>query len=92
MGQLAQGRIQGLAITHGLLVTAVLMVVPILMVVASVTLPDRVNRRANLVAATGLFLVDLVGLPSYTSASASFLIVVGLALNALTVWYAWRWR
>jgi hypothetical protein len=30
-------------------------------------------------------------LPIYPSAYDKFLIIVGLVLNALTVWYAWKW-
>jgi hypothetical protein len=30
-------------------------------------------------------------LPTYPSAYDKFLIVVGLAFNLLTVWYAWKW-
>jgi len=34
---------------------------------------------------------DIIGIPSYTSAYAIFLIIVGLVFNELTVWYAWKW-
>lgn len=38
-----------------------------------------------------LFYLYLIGLPTYPSAYDKFLVVVGLVLNVLTVWYAWRW-
>ncbi len=70
---------------------AVLMLIPILMVVLSLILPQPVNRWVNIIAAIFLFLFNLVGLPTYPSAYDKFLIVVGLAFNSLTVWYAWNW-
>jgi hypothetical protein len=70
---------------------AVLMLIPIVMVVLSLILPQPVNRWVNIIAASFLFLFNLVGLPTYPSAYDKFLIVVGLVFNALTVWYAWNW-
>jgi hypothetical protein len=87
------GETEGMQITHELLlVSAIIMVIPIFMVLLSLTLPYKANRWANIVS--GIFFIgfDLVGLPTYTSAYAVFLIIVGLAFNALTVWYAWKWR
>jgi hypothetical protein len=90
---LIAGETEGLQITHELLlVSAVVMLIPIFMVFLSVTLPYKANRWANIIF--GLFFIgfDLVGLPTYTSAYAVLLILVGLLFNALTVWYAWKWR
>ena len=87
------GETEGMQITHELLlVSAIIMVIPIFMVLLSLTLPYKANRRANIIS--GIFFIgfDLVGLPTYTSAYAVFLIIVGLVFNALTVWYAWKWR
>lgn len=70
---------------------AVLMLMPILMVVLSVTLPQPVNRWANIIVAAFFFFFNLVGLPTYPSAYDKFLIVVGLAFNIVTVWFAWNW-
>ena len=70
---------------------SMLMLIPILMVVLSVTLPQPVNRWTNIIVAVFFFLFNLVGLPTYPSAYDKFLIVVGLAFNVLTVWFAWRW-
>jgi hypothetical protein len=66
-------------------------VVPILMVFLSLTLPHPVNRWVNIVAAIFFFIFNLIGLPTYPSAYDKFLIVVGLAFNVLTVWFAWKW-
>jgi hypothetical protein len=61
------------------------------MVFLSLTLPFKANRWANIILAIFIFGFDLVGLPTYTSAYAIFLIIVGLGFNVLTVWYAWKW-
>ena len=90
--QILAGDLAGMQMTQGmLLVAAVIMVLPIGMVFLSLTLPYKANRWANIVLAVFIFCFDLVGLPTYTSAYALFLIVVGLVFNALTVWYAWKW-
>ena len=70
---------------------ALLMLVPIVMVVVSVTLDGAPARWAHLVAAAGLFVINLIGLPTYPGAYDRFLIGVGLGFNALTFWTAWTW-
>ena len=70
---------------------AVLFVIPILMVFLTLSLGNPTNRWANIVVAVVFFLVNIVGLPTYPGAYDKFLIVVGLAFNVLTVWYAWGW-
>jgi hypothetical protein len=70
---------------------AILMLIPIVMVVLSLTLKYPAIRWVTFIAAIILFLFNLVGLPTYPSAYDKFLIVVGLAFNVLTVWYAWKW-
>jgi len=67
------------------------MVVPIVMVVLSVTLNQPLNRWGNIVIAIVFLLFNLVGLPTYPGAYDKLLILVGLVLNGLTVWYAWKW-
>lgn len=91
-GDFKPGEIGGMQIGQGMyLGLAIIMLIPIVMVVLSLILNQPVNRWANIVAAVGLFLFNLVGLPTYPSLYDKFLIVVGLGFNALTVWYAWRW-
>jgi len=91
-GDIAAGKMGNVQFTQGMwLGIAVLMLIPILMVVLSLILPQPVNRWVNIIAASFLFLFNLVGLPTYPSAYDKFLIVVGLVFNALTVWYAWNW-
>ena len=83
-GDFKAGEVQGMQVTQAMyLGMAVLMVIPIVMVFLSLTV--------NIILPIFFFLFNLVGLPTYPSAYDKFLIVVGLAFNALTVWYAWRW-
>ncbi len=70
---------------------AALMLIPILMVPLSLTLPQPVNRWANIIVAAFFFLFNLVGLPSYPSAYDKFLLAVSLVFNGVTVWTAWNW-
>lgn len=70
---------------------AILMLIPILMVFLSLVLPQPINRWANIIAAVGFCLFNLVALPSYPSAYDKFLLIVSMVFNAVTVWYAWNW-
>ena len=74
-----------------LLGMAALMLLPIVMVFLSLTLPYTVNQWANIIVAVILFGFNAIGLPTYPSAYDKFLIIVGLAFNAITVWTAWNW-
>lgn len=91
-GDFKAGEIGGKQVTQGMwLGIAVLMLIPIVMVFLSLVLSNPVNRWANIIAAIGFFIFNLVGLPTYPSAYDKFLIIVGLVFNALTVWHAWQW-
>jgi hypothetical protein len=68
---------------------AVLMLIPIVMVVASVSLTGQTLRWVSVIAAVGLFLFNVIGLPTYSGLYDKFLIVVGLGWNVATAWYAW---
>ena len=76
-------------IPAALLGIAVLMLVPIVMVVVSVTLTGQTLRWISVIAAAGLFVFNVIGLPTYVGLYDKFLIVVGLGWNAATAWYAW---
>jgi hypothetical protein len=69
---------------------AALMLVPILMIVLTLTLPYPAIRWTTIVVAALVFVFNVFGLP-YKGAYDNFLIVVSLGVNALTIWYAWRW-
>lgn len=91
-GDFKPGEIGGMQIGKGMyLGMAALMLIPIVMLVLSLTLPQPVNRWANIIVAIFFFLFNLVGLPTYPSAYDKFLILVGLGFNVLTVYFAWRW-
>ena len=91
-GDFNAGEIVGMQASQGLFLgMAALFVIPIFMVFLSLTLNFPVNRWANIIVAIIFFVINLIGLPGYPSAYDKFLIVVGLVLNILTVWYAWKW-
>jgi hypothetical protein len=92
-GDFKPGEIAGRRITQSLLLgIAMLMAVPIAMVFLSLTQNYPVNRWTNIIAAIIYLGFNLLGLPTYRSAYARFLIIVGLGFNILTVWYAWQWQ
>ena len=91
-GDFSAGSIGEIQVSQGMyLGMAIIMVMPILMVFLSLALKYKANRWANIIVAVFFFLFNAVGLPTYPSAYDQFLIVVGLAFNVLTVWYAWKW-
>ena len=61
------------------------------MVVLNLTLAYPAIRWANIVVAIVFFLFNLIGFPTYPSAYDKFLLIVGLGINILTVWYSWKW-
>jgi hypothetical protein len=91
-GDVTPGEFGGLKpelIPVALLGIAVLMLIPIVMVVVSVTLTGQTLRWISVIAAVGLFVFNVIGLPTYSGLYDKFLIVVGLGFNAATAWYAW---
>jgi hypothetical protein len=91
-GDFKAGEIGGQQITQVMwLGIAIFMLIPIVMVFLSVTLDYPANRWANIIIAIIFLGFNLIGLPTYPSAYDKFLIVVGLVLNGLTIWYAWNW-
>jgi hypothetical protein len=91
-GDFIAGEIGGKKISQGMwLGIAVLMVIPVVMILLSVFLKQPVNRWVNIIAAGFFFVFNLIGLPTYPSAYDKFLIIVGLVINALTVYIAWNW-
>jgi hypothetical protein len=91
-GDFKAGEIGGMQITPELsLGIAVFMVIPVVMVFLSLTLQYPVNRWANIIVAIVFFGFNFIGLSTYPSAYDKFLILVGLVLNVLTGWYAWKW-
>jgi hypothetical protein len=91
-GDFKPGEIMGMHVTQMMwLGIAFLMTTPILMILLTLTLDQPANRWANIIVAIFWFGFNLIGLPGYPGLYDRFLIVIGLAFNVLTVWYAWRW-
>lgn len=91
-GDFKAGEIEGVQVSQKVWFgIAIFMVIPIVMVFLSLTLKNPVNRWANIIVATIIFIFNLIGLPTYPGAYDKFLIIVGLVFNVLTVWYAWKW-
>jgi hypothetical protein len=90
-GDVEPGKILGTQLSQAMLLgIAALMLIPIVMVVLTLTLKYPAIRWVNIIVAIFLVVFNLFGLP-YKGAYDNFLIAVSFVLNALTVWYAWRW-
>ncbi len=94
-GDFTAGEIGGKQVTQAMWFgIAILMLIPIVMVMLTLTLPYPAIRWVSIVAAIFFFIFNLIGMilpPGYPGAYDKFLIIVGLGINVLTVWYAWRW-
>lgn len=91
-GDFKGGEIGGKKVTQAMwLGIAVVMVMPIIMIFITLTLGLPLNKHVNIAMAVFFFLFNAVGLPTYPSAYDRFLIVVGLVINLLTVYYAFNW-
>jgi hypothetical protein len=75
------------------LVSAITMTIPVVMIFLSLTLNKPVSRWANIIVAIFYLVYNLAGLlgKQYPSAYDNFLLIVGVVVNVLTVWYAWKW-
>jgi hypothetical protein len=73
------------------MISAITMTIPVVMIILSLTLPHNANRWANIIIATLFFVYTLNGVRLYPSAYDRFLLIVSLGVNALTIWYAWKW-
>ncbi len=92
-GDFVPGEIGGKNISQGMILgLAIFMFIPIAMIFLTVILNNPVNRWLNIIVAIVFFLFNIVGLPTYPSLYDRFLIIAGLAINVLTVWYAWNWH
>ena len=73
------------------MISAITMTIPVVMIILSLTLPHNANRWANIIVAAFFFVYTLNGVRLYPSAYDRFLLIVSLGVNALSVWYAWKW-
>jgi small-conductance mechanosensitive channel len=86
------GKMGPFTVTQGsLLAAALFMAIPGIMVFLSLVLKPKVNRRTNI--ALGVFYIITNSLSAFSSSWAFFIVygVIEGALNALIVWYAWKW-
>jgi hypothetical protein len=91
-GDFKPGEVGGVVMTQVMWFgVAVVMAIPIFMVLLTLVLDQPINRVVNIVAAIGLFLFNVIGLPTYPGLYDKFLIVVGLVFNAVTAYSAFRW-
>ena len=91
-GDVILGEIEGVVPTQGVwLGITVLMLVPIVMIVLTLIVKYPVIRWVNIIVAIFLVIFNIFGLP-YPGAYDNFLIIVSFVFNALTIWYALRWR
>ena len=91
-GDFKAGEIEGVQVSQGVwLGIAIFMAIPIVMVFLSLTLKNPANRWANMIVPTIIFIFNLLGVSTYPGVYDKFLIIVGLGINALTVWFAWKW-
>jgi hypothetical protein len=91
-GDFKAGQFGGMPMSQStFLVAAIIMLVPIVMLLLSVTLLYPLVRWVNIIAAVAMLIFNLIGLPGYPGAYDKFLIIVGLFINGITVWYAWTW-
>ena len=73
------------------MISAITMTIPVVMIILSLTLPHNANRWANIIVAALFLVYTLNGVRLYPSAYDRFLLIVSLGVNALTIWYAWKW-
>lgn len=77
-----------------ILIMSTVMLIPILMSFLSLTLPDRSNRLANLIAGAFFVAWEIVFLAFVYIGSAAYEVFWGIAyllFASLVVWYAWQW-
>ena len=90
-GDFNAGKIDGKEGSQWMWVAAsAMMLIPIVMLVLSLTVAYPAIRWVSFVAAIGLALFNVAGLP-YDGLYDNLLIIVGFVFNGLIVWYAWTW-
>lgn len=72
-------------------VAALVMLLPIVMILVSLLVPAKPLVWITVIVAAFLVLFNLAGLP-YEGFYDNLLIVVGIAVNGVTIWQALAWR
>ena len=76
--------------TH-LMMAALLMLIPVLLALGMVFLPRGFARWAGIIGSLLLFIVNIIGVASYSGLFDRVLIVLSLALNAFIAVWTWLW-
>ncbi len=74
-----------------LMLAAILMIIPILLALGMVFLPREVAKWSGIVGAIILFIINIVGVGSYSGLFDRMLICLSLALNLFTAVWTWLW-
>ena len=92
--QYLAGTVNGIAFTPGFLLgAAILISIPIIMVLLSRVLQYRVNRWANITAATLMTVVQTATLfIGWPAPYYLYLSIIEITCTVLIVGYAWKWR
>jgi Family of unknown function (DUF6326) len=92
--QYLAGTVNGMAFTPGFLLgAAILISIPIIMVLLSRVLQYRVNRWANITAATLMTVVQTATLfIGWPAPYYLYLSIIEITCTVLIVGYAWKWR
>ncbi|ADQ16693.1 hypothetical protein Lbys_0957 [Leadbetterella byssophila DSM 17132] len=92
IADILKGRVFEFGITQGFLLAALVsMTIPVLMIFLSVTLPAKVNRRANIIFAAVYIPFTLFNLAGEAWMHMVFGAVVEVVLLCLIIRYAWKW-
>ncbi len=92
IADILKGRVFEFGITQGFLLAALVsMTIPALMIFLSVTLPAKVNRRANIIIAAVYIPFTLFNLAGEAWMHMVFGAVVEVVLLCLIIRYAWKW-
>ena len=92
IADILKGRVFEFDITQGFLLAALVsMTIPALMIFLSVTLPAKVNRRANIIFAAVYIPFTLFNLAGEAWMHMVFGAVVEVVLLLLVIGYAWKW-
>ena len=92
-GDFEAGEIAGMTGSQEMfLAAAIVLLIPIIMVFLSLTVKYPLIRWATIILAVFFFAFNLVGFSGYPGLYDRFLLAVSFVFNAVTVWYAWRWR
>ena len=71
---------------------AAFMFIPILMIILNLLFGGNIMRWVNIIVTLLLFVMNVIGVPSYKSWYDLFLIILSLGINILVFWQAIVWK